>query len=290
MSKRPFEIVDVFAERKYGGNQLAVVRHAEGLSTEEMQQIAAEFHFSETTFLLSDTPVNGGYPVRIFTPAEELPFAGHPSLGTAYVIRETLLGGKANEVTLTLKAGQVPVSFAEDGTVWMKQFPPVYGKVLEASLAAEALGLDISDIDERFPCQEVATGIPSIIVPLRTVEAVTRSRFQLAAFERMAAGCESKALLAFAPGALEEGHDLHARVFVELLGIPEDPATGSAAGSLTAYLAKNELFGGESFHLSLEQGYEIGRPSVLYLNAVRSGDAIEVRVGGKVIPFAAGTL
>ena len=128
MSKIPFYIVDVFAEKKYAGNQLAVFREAHSLSGETMQLIARETNFSETTFILQDEPRDGGYDVRIFTPREEVPFAGHPTLGTAHIIRNEILGGKTDALTLNLKVGKIPVTFSQDGYSWMKQIEPEFGK------------------------------------------------------------------------------------------------------------------------------------------------------------------
>ncbi|MBN1814459.1 MAG: PhzF family phenazine biosynthesis protein, partial [Anaerolineae bacterium] len=131
MDRLTFYIVDVFAERKYSGNQLAVFRKAAGLSTDEMQAIAREMHFSETTFVLSDQPRDGGYDVRIFTPQAELPFAGHPTLGTAFVIRQEIIGRPAEQVILNLQVGPIPVTFDGD-ILWMKQVEPQFGEVLRA--------------------------------------------------------------------------------------------------------------------------------------------------------------
>ncbi|HEX9114948.1 MAG TPA: PhzF family phenazine biosynthesis isomerase, partial [Anaerolineae bacterium] len=124
MGKLPFYIVDVFAEAKYAGNQLAVFRGAAALSGAEMLAIAAEMHFSETTFILADEPNDGGFDVRIFTPGEEVPFAGHPTLGTAHIIREQILGGQVDRVVLNLKAGKIPVTLGEGGYAWMQQIEP----------------------------------------------------------------------------------------------------------------------------------------------------------------------
>src|SRR4030042_2345154 len=130
MAAVPFSIVDVFAEEKYAGNQLAVVRNAQGLSSEQMQKIAREMNFSETTFVLSDAPRDDGYDVRIFTPAAEVPFAGHPTLGTAWVIRQEIVHSPVEQVKLNLQVGQIPVTFgqaAEPDVLWMKQNPPTFG-------------------------------------------------------------------------------------------------------------------------------------------------------------------
>ncbi len=141
MSNLTFYIVDVFTEVKYAGNQLAVFRGGAALSESEMQRIAREMNFSETTFIISETERAGGYDVRIFTPNEEVPFAGHPTLGTAHIIRSEILGGQADRVTLNVKAGQIPVTFNSDpaGNSWMKQLSPVFGQQLDLTQVASVL-------------------------------------------------------------------------------------------------------------------------------------------------------
>jgi trans-2,3-dihydro-3-hydroxyanthranilate isomerase len=293
MNAVPFYLVDVFAERRYAGNQLGVFRQAAGLTTEQMQRIAKELNFSETTFILTDEPRDGGYDVRIFTPESELKFAGHPTLGTAHVIRHEIIGGAqphVRELTLNLGVGPIPVRWEEDGSglMWMTQKPPAFRATFAPQEAAKLLGLDVSQIDDRFPVQEVSTGLPSLIVPLKSLAAVQASRPNLSllpAFERK---LEARALLVFAPEALEPGHDLHARVFVHSLGIPEDPATGSAAGNLAGYLARYRRFGGSRIDVKMEQGYAVGRPSLLYLRAEDTPQGVRVEVGGKAFSIARG--
>src|SRR5688572_23152811 len=171
MGSLPFHILDVFAEEKYAGNQLAVVRNAGGLSDEQMQKIALEMNYSETTFILSDEPRDGGYDVRIFTPNNELPFAGHPTLGTAYIIREAIIGQPTEKVVLNLKVGQVPVTFDED-ILWLQQRETSFGEILTPEQLAPVLNLPVEAFDERFPIQEVSTGNPFIIIPLKTLDFV----------------------------------------------------------------------------------------------------------------------
>ena len=170
-----FNIVDVFAEKKFGGNQLAVFRNAHSLDVSEMQKIAKEMNYSETTFVLSDEKRNEGYDVRIFTPQTELPFAGHPTLGTAYVIQEEIIKDKMREIKLNLKIGQIPVTldFENDqvDTLWMKQNPPIFGNQYGADKISEILGLDIDDMEESYPICEVSTGFFCFVVPVKTLAA-----------------------------------------------------------------------------------------------------------------------
>ncbi|MTV50871.1 PhzF family phenazine biosynthesis isomerase [Heliobacillus mobilis] len=289
-----FYIVDVFAESKYAGNQLSVVRHAGNLTELEMQQIAIEMNYSETTFILSDEARDGGFDVRIFTPQEEVPFAGHPTLGTAHVIRRELLGGVSSTVTLNLKAGKVPVTFArrEDGKeeAVMRQLPPEFGSTFSRAELAEILQIDESNIDDRYPIQEVSTGLAAMIVPLKTLDAVKTCRVHWEKYMKLVRKTNAKPILVFAPQTIRPENDLHVRVFVDYLGIPEDPATGSANGCLAGYLVKHRYFDQPSINVRVEQGFAVARPSLLRLQAEEEGDEIRIWVGGRVIDIARGVL
>jgi trans-2,3-dihydro-3-hydroxyanthranilate isomerase len=283
-----FYILDVFAEQKYAGNQLAVFRQTAGLTHEEMQRIAREMHFSETTFILSDEPRQGGYDVRIFTPAEEVPFAGHPTLGTAHVVRNEILGGKASEVILNLQVAPITITFAPDGYCWMRQVEPTFGNQHPRQVLAAVLGLEPTDIDERHPVEEVSTGLPFFIVPLKTLAALKKARIDRDRYDRLISTTESKGILLFSPETHLAENDLSVRVFVEYYGVPEDPATGSGNGCLAAYLANHKYFGKPEIDLRAEQGYEIGRPSLLRLRADQTATHIEVSVGGRSVLVARG--
>jgi len=293
MTGLTFYLVDVFAEEKYAGNQLSVVRNASALSSDQMQRIANEMHFSETTFILSDKEQNGGYDVRIFTPAREMPFAGHPTLGTAYVIRQNIVEGTINKVVLNLKVGQIPVTFEKDRAgqeiLWMKQIPPIFGKIFDAEQVSEVLGLDVNEIDSKFPIQEVSTGVPFVIVPLKTLDAVKRVRIDKDKHSQLTKETQAE-ILVFCPETYNKENNLNVRVFVDLFGIPEDPATGSANGCLAGYLSRYHYFGDRVVNARVEQGYEIGRPSLLHLKAENREGVIHVFVGGKVIMVARGEL
>lgn len=293
MNSLRFHILDVFAERPLAGNQLAVFISLGSIGTDEMQRLAREMNYSETTFVESAEPRDGGYDVRIFTPQREVPFAGHPTLGTAYLIQQELIRMPVDRLVLNLKCGQIPVKFTyrneRPDVLWMLQPKPTFGQTLEAASVQDVLGLDASELDERFPIRESSTGFPFIIVPLKTLESVKRIRLARDLCFRLIERTEAKALLAFAPAAYSPENDLNVRVFADYYGTPEDPATGSANGSLAAYLVETKYFGGERIDLRVEQGYEIGRPSLLFLRAEREGGEISVRVGGRVQPFASGT-
>jgi trans-2,3-dihydro-3-hydroxyanthranilate isomerase len=287
--EREFIICDVFARRRFEGNQLAVFPDAAGLSDEEMQSLAREIHFSETTFMLSNRPNERGWPVRIFTPAREVPFAGHPTLGTAFVIWDRFLGRKPSEVKLNLKVGVVPVAVEESGErLVMTQVPPVFGAVVEPAAAAHVLGLATSDIDGRFRVEEVSTGLPFVIVPVRTLAAMQGIKVNLAEYYRLFDRLEAKAVLAFAPETLDPKCRLHVRVFCDYYDVPEDPATGSANGCLCAWLVRHRYLGASEFAIQVEQGIEMKRPSLLYLRGAEKEGGILVRVGGRVVAAGRG--
>ncbi|HEY9822638.1 MAG TPA: PhzF family phenazine biosynthesis protein [Candidatus Sericytochromatia bacterium] len=292
MKKMTFYIVDVFAVEKYTGNQLAIFTDASTLSEEQMQQLAKEMNYSETTFITSTDLQDGGYDVRIFTPNKELPFAGHPTLGTAYIIQQAIINQPVETVKLNLKVGQIPVTWHNTDdmgeVLWMRQKPPTFHQIFEASALAPVLSLDMNEIDARFPIQEVSTGIPFIIVPLKTHESLKRIRVNREKYFELVENTESKEILVFCPETYASENDLSVRVFAEYLGIPEDPATGSANGCLAGYLVEHSYFGEKPVDVRVEQGYEIGRPSLLLLKAQRNEDTIEVLVGGKVVMVAKG--
>lgn len=292
MKKLTFYIVDVFAEEKYAGNQLAVVRGAETLSDTQMQRIAKEMNYSETTFILSDEKRDGGYDVRIFTPETELPFAGHPTLGTAYVIQHEIVKEPVNEIVLNLKVGQITVTlrYSEEhvDVLWMKQLNPIFGEAFDADLISQVLSLNVKDIDDKFPIQDVSTGVPCIIVPLRTLDALKRARISRNRYYEFIREIQAKGLLIFCPETYNKENDLNVRFFADFYGVPEDPATGSANGCLAGYLAKHRYFGEDRIDIRVEQGCEIGRPSLLLLKAEEKEEVIDVYVGGKVVMVAKG--
>jgi trans-2,3-dihydro-3-hydroxyanthranilate isomerase len=256
-----------------------------------MQKIAREMNYSETTFIISSEQRNGGYDVRIFTPKEEVPFAGHPTLGTAYIIQNRILEEPVEKVVLNLKVGQIPVTFQPNGILWMRQKEPTFGKTFEKETIARILSIDADAIDDRFPIQEVSTGLPFIIVPLRRLETTKKCRIITDRLFDLIKDTEAKAILVFSPETYNPSNNLNVRVFVDYFGIPEDPATGSGNGCLAGYLMKHQYFRTEQLNIRVEQGYEIGRQSRLYLNAETSQEGkIAVRVGGNVIPIAKGQL
>jgi trans-2,3-dihydro-3-hydroxyanthranilate isomerase len=281
-----FYIVDVFAESRLSGNQLAVFRDCAKLSTATMQKIAQEMHYSETTFITSEEPHNGGYDVRVFTPGYELPFAGHPTLGTAYIIQTQIVGKQAEKVVLNMKVGQIPVTFSYHNgapdVLWMKQKAPTFGKTFSREKIAKILGLKASDIDQKFPVRLVSTGVPFVIVPLTGLKAIKGIRIDQAGLERLFKETDTTVILLFSPETYSKDNDLNVRVLGLPNVIPEDPATGSGNGCLAAYLIKERYLGRDRVEVRVEQGYEINRRSLLLLRATETPSGIDVDVGGRI--------
>ena len=241
MSSMEFYIVDVFTiGRKYTGNQLAVYLGDPPASL--MQQLAKEINFSETTFVTSDIPVDGGYNVRIFMPEVEVDFAGHPVLGTAYVIQQEYIKQPVKELLLNLPVGQIPVTFDAGGVIWMRQNPPTFGHRFAPSDLARILNLSEDDIDTRFPIQEVSTGMAFVLVPLVSLDAVQRARVNLDRLRAILGAHEAIAPAIFCAETLHPENDIHVRVLDDIYGAPEDPATGSANGCIAGYLVYYRYF------------------------------------------------
>jgi trans-2,3-dihydro-3-hydroxyanthranilate isomerase len=292
--------VDVFAERPLEGNALAIFTDARGLSTAEMQAIARETNLSETTFILPRDPATeaaDGIHVRIFTVAEELAFAGHPTLGTASWLHwhHRALRGAA-QITLDLAVGQIAVSFSSPENesldspgvfATMRQKDPTFGSLHAPAAIAEALGLAPEDLDPSLPIQTVSTGMAFCIVPLRSMEVAARLRIPYARAQAYLDATDAKFFHCITRAPATTGADWHARMqFYN----GEDPATGSASGCAIAYLVQHGL--AESGQpIVIEQGVEMRRPSRIHVQASQNGSSVSgVLVGGRTIPVASGRL
>ena len=306
MKEYRFIQVDVFTARPFGGNPLAVFPEAEGLTTEEMQCLAREMNLSETTFVLPPQAPGADFKVRIFTPAAELPFAGHPVIGTHWVLAHlgrVDLREPATQVRFELGVGVLPADLHVTGgrveRVVMTQDRPTFHAVLEdvTNLAA-GLGLAPEAITEtELPVQVVSTGLPQMMVPVRSlaeVQALHPGRLNTSALDRAchAVGAE-QCVMVFTFETEQPEATVHVRMFAPLLGVPEDPATGSANGALGAYLVHHRAVPvtEPTVHIVSEQGAEMGRPSTLYVKVDLSGDEpVAVWVGGQVSPVAEGVV
>ena len=276
-------VVDVFAEKPLAGNQLAVVLGAADLSDEQMQLIAREMNFSETTFVLREASDEA--QVRIFTPATELPFAGHPTLGTAWV----LTGGKRS-ITLEFAGGRVPVDFV-DGVAWMTPPPVVFKNPIPTDDAAALLGLIDTDLNPDFAVAVAVVGPGFLLVPVQDLTTLKAARFNLDKLHEMTRdGRLDKAvngIFAFSSEPYDNNADFAARVFFDAGDAREDPATGSANACFAAYLkaASGNAGAGSSAAIVVDQGVEMSRPSRLYLNLSEP-----LRVGGRVQPLLEGVI
>ncbi len=305
MREYRFIQVDVFTDKPFGGNPLAVFPEAEGLTTEEMQCLAREMNLSETTFVLPPQAEGADFKVRIFTPAAELPFAGHPVVGTHWVLAHlgrVELREPVTQVRFELGVGVLPadlhVSNGQVERVVMTQDRPKFLAALEdvTDLAA-GLGLPPEAIKVTgLPAQLVSTGVPQLMVPVRSlaeVQALDSGKLNTAALNRVCHKLGTGCVMVFAFETERPESTVHVRMFAPLLGVPEDPATGSANGALGAYLVHHRAIqvAEPTTHIVSEQGAEINRPSTLYVEVDSAGAEVSVvRVGGQVVLVAEGVV
>ena len=295
-----FHTLDVFTDTIFGGNPLAVLPDATGLSTEQMQRITREFNLSETVFVFPPEDSNHTRRVRIFTPGRELPFAGHPTVGTAFLlaaIGEIPLQEGETHIVLEEGVGPVPIAIRVENGVPVSaqlttaQAPEFRNDVPNARDIAQLLSVDISDVATGVLAAEaVSCGVPFLLAPLASRDAVSRAKLDRATWERVLSGSWAKEVFLFDSSAVATTGAIRARMFAPDLGIGEDPATGSAAASFAGYLAKY-ADEGATLSWTVEQGFEMGRPSILSLSAEKKDDKIgAVRVAGKSVLVSEGTL
>jgi trans-2,3-dihydro-3-hydroxyanthranilate isomerase len=295
MRRLRYHLVDVFTDRQFGGNPLAVFTEGAGLSTETMQLIAKEMNLSETTFVLPPADAANNFHVRIFTPGSELPMAGHPTVGTTFILaRERMIetlnserSSVASVVRLEEGVGLIPVEITwSEGAadfIEMSQPLPTFGAVFDDKRAlASVLSLAASDVHPSLPCQVVSCGVPFLFVPLASLNAARRARPRLDLIEKVLPGFPPE-IFVFTTETEFAASGVHSRMFAPGLGITEDPATGSANGPLGCYLVRHNVIASETqLDTTSEQGIEMGRPSFLRIRIDHSGDEITgVRVGGR---------
>jgi trans-2,3-dihydro-3-hydroxyanthranilate isomerase len=291
MRRLHYHLVDVFTDRAFGGNPLAVVTNGRGVDGGTMQAVAKELNLSETTFVLPPDDPKHDWRVRIFTPGSELPMAGHPTVGTAFVLaREHLIPRAERETNIVFEEGVGPVpvrvEFENGEPVFaeMSQPLPRFGTRLDDRKAvASMLSLEESDLEADLPVEIVSCGVPFLYVPLRSLDAARRARPRVDLIER--ASHEHgipPAVFVFTREVEGADSTVHSRMFAPGLGIAEDPATGAASGPLGCYLVRYGLVAGESADIVSEQGIEMGRPSYIRIRIERQGEEIKaVRVGGQ---------
>jgi trans-2,3-dihydro-3-hydroxyanthranilate isomerase len=299
----PFKYLtlDVFTSKPFCGNQLAVFPDASGIPEDQLLKITKEFNFSEVTFCYPPADKANTRRVRIFTPEKELPFAGHPVVGTAVALalREGVLGAaKEGRITFELGVGVVPVDVrvASETIGWAElsvaKLPEVGPQVPTLNTLAEILSIDASDlVGGALSPQAVSCGVPFLLVPLKSMKAVEKARIRLDAWDRTLRKSWAPEILVAAKNPDKGEQHWHARMFAPGLNIPEDPATGSAIAAFGGWLAMKDSRADASFAWTVDQGVEMGRPSRLEVRAEKSGGAVTaVRVAGEAVLMGDGKL
>ena len=301
MAKYRYVTADVFTDTPFGGNQLAVFPDARGIPEHRLQDVTREFNYSETTFVYPPADRKNTRRVRIFTPGSELPFAGHPTVGTAHVlaaIGDIPLDGETTSIVLEEGVGPVPVSIrAHGGTPVFAQLsvaklPEVLSPPPEREAIARALGLGEDELlDEAWAPQALSCGVPYVFVALRDRASVARASLRMEAWASAFEGAQTKEVFVFAREGERPGSDIRGRMFAPGLNVPEDPATGSAVAALAGFLVARDSRRDGVLRWRVEQGFEMGRPSILELEAdVRAGSVAGVRVGGATVLVCEGMM
>jgi trans-2,3-dihydro-3-hydroxyanthranilate isomerase len=277
----PFYQVDVFTDHIFGGNPLAVFPEGQRFAEEDLIKIAREMNLSETTFVYPSTHAEADFNVRIFTPTQELPFAGHPTLGTTHVLRELKwVAPEKNPIRLNFKVGIISVS-REGDKEFMEHPPAKTLHHLNSDFAVcKALGLTPDCIDDSFPIQVVSTGFPALIVPIKSINYLNKININSEVLHEILSPLGVDMIYPFCCETSNDKHTIHSRGFAPALGIPEDPATGSVAGAMGAYWANFK--DGENITMVIEQGYAMGRPSLITVEIKKQeGEIKNIRVGGR---------
>ena len=301
MPRYRYFTADVFTNAPFGGNQLAVFPDARGIPESRLQDVTREFNYAETTFVYPPTDPRHTRQVRIFTPGAEVPFAGHPTVGTAHVltsIGEIALTGDTTHIVFEEGVGPVRVvirsangvpTFAQLSVAKLPEIGPPPPK---RTILAALLGLDADDLlDGTWSAEALSCGLPFLLVPVRDLAAVARAHLIIDAWKDALAGSWASEVFVFALEAERAGSDVHARMFAPALNVPEDPATGSACAVLGGYLAARNPLRNGILHWRVEQGFEMGRPSILEVEVdVAEGTVAGVRVGGSSVLVCEGTM
>ncbi len=301
MPRFRFVTADVFTSVAFGGNQLAVFPDARGIPEHRLLDVTREFNFSEVTFVYPPVDARHSRRIRIFTPGAEVPFAGHPTVGTAHVLAETgeiRLTGDNTRVVLEELVGPVPVTIrSTDGRPVFAQLsvaklPEVGAPTPSRDALARVLGLEVDDLlGGEWSPQAMSCGLPFLFVPLHDRDAVARARIRMDAWDATLKGAPVSEIMIFAPGGERPGTDYRARMFAPGLNVPEDPATGSACAALGGYLAARDDRREGTLRWIIEQGFEMGRPSMLEVEADLDGGVVNaVRVGGDSVLVCEGTM
>jgi trans-2,3-dihydro-3-hydroxyanthranilate isomerase len=282
--KLPFYIVDVFAEKKYAGNQLAVFLGADGLGTDEMQKIAREINFAESTFITKIQPENNSAAIRIFTPEHEMQFAGHPIVGTSWALMNKIIETNPRNFKLSVPIGEIPIQQSGD-LVWLQAAQPQFWDVFSKEDFLAFSNLTIADFDNEFQIQEVTTGSAFVIVPLKNIKALENLNLELLKMkEWLFANCRTnhRALYFY---CFNEGKLYSRMLCVENNQLVEDAATGSASTCLQAFLLK---YHSSEIKMVNHQGDFMNRPSRIHFDGELVGDNFDIKIGGKTQFIAKG--
>lgn len=282
--KKECLFLDVFTDKPYSGNQLAVFPDGTGLTTEHMQHLANEINYSETTFILVSKDPSYDFEMRIFSVQLELPFAGHPTLGTAYAIMNLLdiWKKKSNKLRLKTKVGIIPLEKEADN-IWMQQNEPqFFNQYKDKKEIADLISLSPADISDKYPVEEVSTGNKMLVIPIKNLPAMKRAAGNMNNLKAFQPDDSPVGPYLFTLETVNSSAKIHTRFFAPHIGVIEDAATGSAAGPLTGYLLKHNIFG-KSFTIENEQGLEMGRPSKILMHGEIKDNKYIVKVGGKAV-------
>jgi len=295
--RRRFVTLDVFTDKRFAGNPLAVVLEPEGLETAAMQTIAREFNLSETVFVFPPEDKSQRARIRIFTPVSELPFAGHPTVGTAVLLGHLDGGTAARNFVLGLTIGPVPCRVTPGAgggraVFDLPRLPQDIGAPADDASIAAALGIDISDIGfDGFTAARWSAGAPYTIVPVRGLDAIKRCRIDPTHWDMTYGFDAHAAAYMVCRETAEPGHQFHTRMFAPKQGVAEDPATGSAAAAFAGYLAAHGGYGDGEHLEHIEQGYEMGRPSLIELTLnIKADKLAAASIGGSAVMVTEGTI
>ena len=291
MKKLHYYLLDVFTDEVFGGNQLAVFPAGQEVPEHLMQKIAKELNLSETTFVLPSANPANDIKLRIFTPGAELPMAGHPTVGTAYVLlHKGYVKPTQNKLIFEEGVGDITVDFEKEGNalglITMAQPLPRFGEIVtDTQILADLLSIHPDEIETSYPAQTVSCGVPFFYIPLKSLAAVEKAKLRLDVLEKHFSPLGIDSIFIFTSETVTPTGTVHARMFSPGLGIPEDPATGSASGPLGCYLVTYGLVPAQAIsHIISEQGFEMGRPSILHITiGTEQNEITSVKVGGKSV-------
>lgn len=289
MTRHAYHLLDVFTDKKFGGNQLAVFLEGQDVPENLMQTIARELNLSETVFVLPPEDKNNHFKLRIFTPMQEVPIAGHPTVGTTYLLhRENKI--QVGNWRLEEGVGVIPVSIDENGVVKMTQPIPQFGMVYQdRKTIAEMLSIEESGLHPEYPIQVVSAGVPFVYVVVKDLKAIQQVKLRIDIWEKVV---QDKHIFVLTSETALPGSTVHSRMFAPVLGIPEDPATGAACGPLGCYLVQYGLVSpADAQKVISEQGFEMGRPSLISIEIDgQPGEISGVRIGGSSVYVGEGAI